>query len=213
MSSCIFRPYRSSINATCEVCLERANSPIGNLWLPRCIFIVADPKAWISIGVWCFVTILLCANYFLSVGFILLFSFFNTQILHSRLWDLLEETKQSKQSKATNYRAIPVQKPAFNMELSCHFFISKCTWCTNVNVRIASSIRHNRKQYVCYTWTQRLAGERGKQIFFFLNKKGCQVTYVETEEREVTCLYTYRHIVFMLGCGKVKEILILKERA
>lgn len=41
-------------------------------------------------------------------------------------------------------------------------------------------------------------------FFFFLNKKGCQVSYVETKEREVTCLYTYRHIIFMLGCGNVK---------
>lgn len=48
MSSCIFRPCHSSINTTCEVCLERANSPIRNLWLPQCIFIVVDPKARIS---------------------------------------------------------------------------------------------------------------------------------------------------------------------
>lgn len=55
--------------------------------------------------------------------------------------------------------------------------------------------------------------QKDENRLFFLNKKGCQVSSVETGEREVTCLYTYRHIVFMLGCGNVKQILNLKERA
>lgn len=57
------------------------------------------------------------------------------------------QQKQSKEKKQRNFRAIRLQKPAFNKEISCHFFISKCTWCANANVRIACSISHNRKQY------------------------------------------------------------------
>lgn len=96
-SSCIFRPCHSSVNPKCEACLGEANSHTGNLWLPWCIFIVEDTKAWISV-VWCFVTILLCTSLCeMYTSFFLL----NTQLFHSRLRGLPEETKQSK-TKQTN---------------------------------------------------------------------------------------------------------------
>lgn len=74
MSSWIFKACHPSINTTWKVCLERANSPTGNLWLPRCIFIVVNSKAWISHQ--CLAhcqSVLLCTNYCPSVGLTLLF--------------------------------------------------------------------------------------------------------------------------------------------
>lgn len=97
--------------------------------------------------------------------------------------------KQNK-TKKTNYRAIPIQKPAFNMEISCHFFILKCTWCTNANVRITCSISHNRKQYVCYTWTRRSDGERWKQIFFSIITTAKSVMLKQKREKWLPCTHT-----------------------
>lgn len=48
-------------------------------------------------------------------------------------------------------------------------------------------------------------------FFFFLNKK--TNSYIETGEKEVTCLYAHGRIAFMLGCDNVKQILNLKEKA
>lgn len=44
--------------------------------------------------------------------------------------------------------------------------------------------------------------EKDENTFFFLNKK--TNSYVETGKKDVSCLYTHRHIAFMLGCGNVK---------
>lgn len=98
MSSCIFRLCHSSINTTCRMYLEWVNSPVGHLWLPQCIFVVADPKACIPLSVWHFVTILLRTNYYtFSLWDLYFFFTFLTEIIfQSTLWVLPQETKQSK---------------------------------------------------------------------------------------------------------------------
>lgn len=141
-----------------------------------------------------------------SVGLMLLFSFYNMQKnLSSRLWDLSEETSKEKQTnkQTKNYRAIPIQKPAFNKEISCHFFISKCTWCANANVRIACSINHNRKQYKFTIPECKDQSEKDKNRLFFSKSEGLP-SQLCWNRRERTDLLVHKHGHSYAGLCNVK---------
>lgn len=100
MSSWIFKPCHPSINTTWKVCLERANPPAGNRWLPWYIFIVVNSKAWISHQ--CLArcqSVLLCTNYCPSVG-LMLFSFYNMQRKSSQ--QTARSFSRNKAKKKTN---------------------------------------------------------------------------------------------------------------
>lgn len=178
----------------------------GNLWLPQCIFIVVNSEAWISHQ--CLARCQICSA--LTPVPLWDLCFFFPSITCKKIFPADCEILQRKQSKekqtnnqTKNYRAIPIQKPAFNKEISCHFFISKCTWCANANVRIACSINHNRKQYKFTIPECKDQSEKDKNRLFFSKSEGLP-SQLCWNRRERTDLLVHKHGHSYAGLCNVK---------